>query len=152
MSDNSDNSEVHVPLSKGRKVRVVMLTIIFIGFALVAGKWWYERVATAPEAEAELVPEGWSITPVVDPRPEELPPAEVSGPRTVKLTIRGMTCRACAVRVKDVLGKMDGVSEVAASWETGKATITFDPETVDLDAIKAAVAKLNYEVVAVDKG
>ena len=40
--------------------------------------------------------------------------------------IEGMTCEACNYTVINVANEVDGVISSVASYETGKATITFD--------------------------
>eukprot|EP00588_Corethron_pennatum_P014334 CAMPEP_0194277282 /NCGR_PEP_ID=MMETSP0169-20130528/9649_1 /TAXON_ID=218684 /ORGANISM="Corethron pennatum, Strain L29A3" /LENGTH=73 /DNA_ID=CAMNT_0039021209 /DNA_START=215 /DNA_END=436 /DNA_ORIENTATION=- len=36
----------------------------------------------------------------------------------------GMTCNGCSNAVKKILGKIEGVSDVAADWETKKVVVT----------------------------
>lgn len=67
-----------------------------------------------------------------------------------KMTVKvnGMTCDHCKMHVENAISSLGGVSEVKVSLEEGKADITYDPEKVTLDDIKAAVDDAGYEVVA----
>ena len=71
-------------------------------------------------------------------------PGAVSAPelREVELSIRGMTCAACAARVEKKLGAL---SDVAASvnFATEKATVTAPP-SVSVDRLIEAVEQAGY--------
>jgi copper chaperone len=55
-------------------------------------------------------------------------------------TVQGMTCGGCAKSIKDALTKQPGVSNASVDFETRQATIDFDPEWIDSQAIEAAVS------------
>ena len=63
------------------------------------------------------------------------------------LGIRGMTCAACARRIENAIGKLDGVSYVSVNLATEKATINYEPQTVRLSALCEAIEKAGYSVV-----
>ncbi len=65
----------------------------------------------------------------------------------IQLKINGMTCAACAQASERAVKKLPGVAEAAVNFGTEKLFIKFDPEALDLGAIKAAVAKAGYEAV-----
>lgn len=58
--------------------------------------------------------------------------------------VDGMTCGGCEAGVRRVVGKLDGVEDVAASYEEGTATVTYEPETVTPADIIAAIEQLGY--------
>jgi copper chaperone CopZ len=71
-------------------------------------------------------------------------------PRTVDVTIKGMSCEGCAKAISDKLAALPGAADVKVSHETGHATLTLDgwSATTDKD-IKDAVAAAEYEVVEI---
>ena len=63
--------------------------------------------------------------------------------RSIELSIRGMTCAACAARIEKKLNLLDQDVVAAVSFATEKATITA-PETVSAQALVAAVEGAGY--------
>jgi copper chaperone CopZ len=66
--------------------------------------------------------------------------------RTVVFQVRGMSCGRCATSIEDALGRIDGVLEVRASAEEGRAVVRHDPRRVDRDRLERAIRELEYEV------
>ena len=64
-------------------------------------------------------------------------------PETVQLEIEGMSCASCAVRVEKSLNRLDGVVATVNS-ATDEATVSFDPESVRIDDLLAAVEASGY--------
>jgi Cu+-exporting ATPase len=62
----------------------------------------------------------------------------------VELPITGMTCASCANRVERGLNKLDGVT-ATVNYATEKATVDFDPGSVEPDQLIAAVQAAGYE-------
>ena len=60
------------------------------------------------------------------------------------IKINGMRCQHCVGSTKQALEALEGVSNVSIDLEKGEAT--FDGE-VDMDAVKAAVSAIGFEVV-----
>ena len=71
-------------------------------------------------------------------------------PRTVNLSIGGMTCASCVARVEKKLGKLDGVS-ASVNLATESARVTA-PSTVSVDDLLAAVARAGYSGALLDTG
>jgi P-type Cu+ transporter len=67
----------------------------------------------------------------------------LSAMRSIELSIRGMTCAACAARIEKKLNMFDQDVVAAVSFATEKATITA-PETVSAQALVAAVEGAGY--------
>ena len=67
----------------------------------------------------------------------------------IRFDVEGMTCASCAVRIERVLGKQDGVetANVNFAGQEARATITAD---ADLEALRAAVAKIGYDIHEID--
>ncbi|WP_336031560.1 heavy metal translocating P-type ATPase [Geodermatophilus sp. FMUSA9-8] len=68
-------------------------------------------------------------------------PAPTPGDQ-VELTIGGMTCASCAMRIEKRLNKLDGVT-ASVNYATEKAKVTYAP-TVSPDDLVAAVEKAGY--------
>lgn len=63
------------------------------------------------------------------------------------LSIRGMTCAACAQRIEKTVGKLSGISQATVNLASEKLFVEFDSDNLELSAIKEAVQKIGYEVV-----
>ena len=63
---------------------------------------------------------------------------------TVK--IKGMSCNHCVMAVTKALNEIDGVKDVKVDLAKGEATYD-EVKPVDLDIVKAQIAKAGYEVV-----
>lgn len=67
----------------------------------------------------------------------------------VRFDVEGMTCASCAVRIERVLGKQDGVETAIVNFAGQEARATVD-EDADIDALRAAVAKIGYDITTID--
>jgi copper chaperone CopZ len=68
------------------------------------------------------------------------PPAKVA-----TLNVEKMTCGGCAISVKVVVKKIDGVKDVNVSYEDKKAVVTYDPRLTSAESIAATInEKLPY--------
>jgi copper chaperone CopZ len=61
-------------------------------------------------------------------------------------TVPGMTCGHCEAAVKGEVTKVTGVTDVAVNLDTKIVTVAGD--TLDRDAIVAAIDEAGFEVVA----
>ncbi len=66
----------------------------------------------------------------------------------VELSIEGMTCGHCEASVSQELKKLNGVTEVVVSHETGKADVSMTEFVPELD-IRNAVSEAGYEITAI---
>ncbi len=71
------------------------------------------------------------------------PTVDGRAPRSIELSIRGMTCAACAARIEKKLNLIGPDVVAAVSFATEKATITA-PEAVSVQALVAAVEGAGY--------
>ncbi|AZH26197.1 heavy metal translocating P-type ATPase [Haloplanus aerogenes] len=67
--------------------------------------------------------------------------------RTIHLDITGMSCANCSSTIGDALEALDGVSEATVNFATDEGTVEYDPETVSLGDLVAAVEDAGYGVV-----
>ncbi|MFC7362165.1 heavy metal translocating P-type ATPase [Nocardioides astragali] len=58
--------------------------------------------------------------------------------------IGGMTCASCVGRIEKALLKLDGVADARVNLATEVASITYQPERIEIDALTAAVTKAGY--------
>jgi copper chaperone CopZ len=65
------------------------------------------------------------------------------------LVLKGMTCEACAVRIREALLKVPGVVAVAVSARTASSKVTFQRGKVSTEHLKQAVAQAGYRVTSV---
>lgn len=61
------------------------------------------------------------------------------------LQITGMTCAACANRIEKGLNKIEGVTDANVNFAMERATVTYDPNKVDVSKMEASIQKLGYD-------
>ena len=69
----------------------------------------------------------------------------------VVIPIGGMTCAACSSRIEKVLSRMAGIDRAMVNLATERASISYDPQVVRLSAIKAAIEKLGYTPLEIQR-
>jgi Cd2+/Zn2+-exporting ATPase len=67
-----------------------------------------------------------------------------SSMKTVVIPVEGMSCMACAARVKKTLGSIAGVGDVHVSLAERNARVRFDPSRLAPDRLVAAISGLGY--------
>lgn len=65
--------------------------------------------------------------------------------KTIVLSVEGMTCGHCVMRVTNALKAVKGVKDAKVELEAKKATVTFDPSKADEKALVAAVVEAGYQ-------
>ncbi|MBE6906677.1 MAG: copper-translocating P-type ATPase [Ruminococcaceae bacterium] len=63
------------------------------------------------------------------------------------LSIRGMTCAACAQRIERTVRKLSGIGQASVNLASEKLFVEYDAGSLSLTDIKQAVTKIGYEVV-----
>ena len=97
------------------------------------GRYYDERETFAPRPEP--MRHSWEAVPVaVDER----------GAAHASLMIDGLRCASCVWVTERVLERMPGVQEATVSYATGRATLSWDPERVDLPALAGRISALGY--------
>lgn len=64
---------------------------------------------------------------------------------TTEITIKGMTCSHCEMSVAKEIKKIDGVSDVKVSHESGKASV--EASGVTNEQLAEAVEEAGYEAL-----
>ncbi|MHB8646445.1 MAG: heavy metal translocating P-type ATPase [Thermomicrobiales bacterium] len=72
------------------------------------------------------------------------PPRTAAPTETAELTVSGMTCASCVMRVEKRLKKVPGVADAAVNLATERATVTYDPSQTDPDALVRSVEAAGY--------
>lgn len=81
-----------------------------------------------------------------DAKPENITHKENIDMKNITLTVEGMSCGHCSARVEKALNAIEGVSaKVDLGAKT--ASVTY-PDSVTIDALKAAVTDAGYSVTA----
>lgn len=62
---------------------------------------------------------------------------------TAEYTVTGMTCGHCVASVKEEVGAIDGVSDVAVDLPSGRLTVT-STAPLPVSAVAAAVEEAGY--------
>ena len=63
------------------------------------------------------------------------------------LSIRGMTCAACAQRIEKTVKKLPGIGQANVNLASEKLFVEYDAGSTPLTDIKEAVSRIGYEVV-----
>lgn len=64
--------------------------------------------------------------------------------KTITLDVPGMTCQFCPITIRKALNKVPGVTDAKASFDTKTATVTFDPDKTNVDALIKATTNAGY--------
>ncbi len=73
------------------------------------------------------------------------PADERSAEASVDLEIRGMHCASCVRTVERALAEVPGVEEASVSFGVERASVTYDPDRVELPELLRAVSDRGYE-------
>jgi len=68
--------------------------------------------------------------------------------KRLETTVTGMSCTGCEQRIANVLGRLDGVANVAADHRAGTVVVDYDAATVDESTIAERLADAGYEAAA----
>ncbi|MCX5896467.1 MAG: heavy-metal-associated domain-containing protein [Proteobacteria bacterium] len=60
------------------------------------------------------------------------------------LHVEGMTCEHCVNRVKKIIGKFAGISDIQVSLEKKEAAFSCDPAQTDVSGIIQAINEFGY--------
>jgi Cu+-exporting ATPase len=69
----------------------------------------------------------------------------------VTIPIGGMSCAACAQRIERTLKKLEGVSLASVNLATEKASVVYNPQTLRLSAIRAAIEQIGFKALEISK-
>ena len=71
----------------------------------------------------------------------------LADPKTVTLSVPGMTCSACPITVKKALQNVAGTEKVAVTYEPKEAVVTFDDSKTTVEKLREATTKAGYPSV-----
>jgi Cu+-exporting ATPase len=85
-----------------------------------------------------------TTSPTTTAPPAAAPAAAAGASESCTFDIGGMTCASCVRRVEKALSKVDGVTSAQVNLAAETASVTYDPGSVALDQLTAAVASAGY--------
>ena len=65
---------------------------------------------------------------------------------TLTLAVNGMSCQSCVGRVQRALTAVSGVADAVVDLKANNATIRYDPVSVGIEDLKAAVTSAGYTI------
>lgn len=60
--------------------------------------------------------------------------------------IHGMSCTGCEAVIEETLKKLDGISEVKASFSKNVLVVAYDPERINFEKMRATLKKVGYSL------
>ena len=69
--------------------------------------------------------------------------------KRITLTIQGMECPNCAMKLEGIEDKLPGVLRAEASYQKGSMLVDYNEAQVDEAQIQAVIKRLGYEVSAI---
>jgi Cu+-exporting ATPase len=79
------------------------------------------------------------------PREELASKTQATSDRYTLLTIEGMTCASCAMRVEKGLKKLPGVLSAAVNLATEQATVSYNPDETNIEQMLHKVEAVGYK-------
>ena len=77
-------------------------------------------------------------------------PGTPGAPVTVaQLTVEGMHCGSCVALIEETLNEREGVTAALVDLDSARAVIEYDPSTLDVEEIRAAIAEVGYSATPV---
>ena len=67
--------------------------------------------------------------------------------QTVNFEVEGMTCASCEQHVTHAVNELDGIVNVAASFEKANAKVEFDNSKTNIEDIEKAINSTGYKVI-----
>ena len=65
---------------------------------------------------------------------------------SMKMSISGMSCNHCKMKVEKALKTLDGVENVEVNLADGVADVKYDPSKISTDQLKDVIIDAGYEV------
>jgi copper chaperone CopZ len=69
--------------------------------------------------------------------------------KRITLTIQGMECPNCAMKLEGIEDKLTGVLRAEASYQKGLMTVEYNEAKLNEAQIQAEIKRLGYEVTAI---
>ncbi len=67
----------------------------------------------------------------------------------VEIPVQGMSCEGCERKVQAALGQLEGVSGAEADHGAGRVRVSFDPDRVDEQRLRAQIEEIGYQPAGV---
>ena len=83
---------------------------------------------------------------VTTPEAPGTPGAEVA---VAQLTVEGMHCGSCVALIEETLSERAGVTAALVDLGSARAVVEYDPSTLDVEQIRAAIAEAGYAATPV---
>jgi len=96
-------------------------------------RYYEERAEYAPRPGPAR--QGWESVPVT---------TLDDGTAEVRLVLDGLRCASCVWVTEHLLQQTPGVEEATVSYATGRASLRWDPDTVDLGVLAGKISALGY--------
>jgi len=65
-------------------------------------------------------------------------------PQKMRIHVTGMTCTTCAATVEKALAEKQGIEQAQVNFASETASVEYDPEKIDLAAIKDSISQVGY--------
>ncbi|KXH80874.1 heavy-metal-associated domain-containing protein [Sporosarcina sp. HYO08] len=63
-------------------------------------------------------------------------------------TLEPLSCPSCIKKIESTLSKLNGVQEAKVLFNSSKARVMFDAETIQADELQNTIVKLGYPVLS----
>ena len=67
------------------------------------------------------------------------------------LSVEGMHCGSCVALIEETLNERGGVTAASVDLDSARAVIEYDPSTLDVEEIRAAIAEAGYSATPVSQ-
>ncbi|MBT3463580.1 heavy-metal-associated domain-containing protein [archaeon] len=64
----------------------------------------------------------------------------------IKLSVKGMHCKACEMLIEDGLSETEGIDKTNISHEEGYVEVSYDENKIDVSKIKKIIVQEGYKV------
>lgn len=71
---------------------------------------------------------------------------------TISMPVLGMSCAACAVSVESIIGAQPGVEKAEVNYASQSVRVSYDPDTVQPEAMQKAVQSIGYDLILQQEG
>jgi copper chaperone CopZ len=70
----------------------------------------------------------------------------------IEIPVEGMLCEGCERTVQAALTRIEGVRDAKADHQAKRVRVSFDPERVDEQRLRAQIEQAGYQPVAEEVG
>jgi Cu+-exporting ATPase len=112
---------------------------VSVDFAAAEARLQIDPARTSRQAVAEMV-----VAAGLTPDGQSSPQTEDDLPQTAQLRLYGMSCSNCASSIEKNLKVVPGVVSVAVNFALESLQVSWVPETIDLEQIRARIRDLGF--------